>query len=90
VSLAGYFAGKTTMHVSEDGYFGNSMLLPNHDLTPRIRRWIQRPYRIHPRSRHISVENVLNQGYQAAFGYFPFARRADGCDGDRGGDPRQP
>jgi vitamin B12 transporter len=94
VSLAGYFAGKSDDSTFQsDGYFGNSMLLPNHDLDAAYQKVdLSASYRIHPRLRwYISVENVLNQRYEATFGYPALPRGArTGITVIVGGDARQP
>jgi vitamin B12 transporter len=94
VSLAGYFAGKSDDSTFQsDGYFGNSMLLPNHDLDAAYQKVdLSGSYRIHPRLRwSISVENVLNQRYEAAFGYPALPRGVrTGVTVIVGGDARQP
>jgi len=79
VSLTGYFAGKSDdSTLLSDGYGGNSMLLPNHDLDAGYQKVdLSGSYRIHPRLRwYVSVENVLNQRYEAAFGFPALPRGA--------------
>jgi vitamin B12 transporter len=77
VALAGYFAGKSDDSTFlSDGYFGNSMLLPNHDLDAAYQKIdLSASYRIVPRVRwYLSIQNLLNQAYDATFG-FPALRR---------------
>jgi iron complex outermembrane receptor protein/vitamin B12 transporter len=54
-----------------DGFFGNSLLLPNHDLAAGYQKVdAAGEYRIHRRVRvYAVVENVLNQRYEAALGF---------------------
>jgi iron complex outermembrane receptor protein/vitamin B12 transporter len=72
LSLAGYFVGRqdasTFMY---DGFFGNSLLLPNHDLAAGYQKVdISGDYRLHRRIRlYAVVENALNQHYEAALGF---------------------
>jgi len=74
VALTGYFAGKSddsTFIVGSDINFGNSLLLPNHDLNFGYRKLdVSGAYRLHPRIKwYATVENMLNQHYQPAFGF---------------------
>lgn len=78
VSLAGYFSGKQDDSTFlSDGFFGNSLLLPNHDLDAAYQKVdLSGSYRVHPRLRwYASIENILDQRYYAAFG-FPALPRA--------------
>jgi vitamin B12 transporter len=95
LSLAGYFAGKSDDSTFlSDGYGGNSMLLPNHDLDAAYQKVdVSGSYRIHPRVRgYVSLENVLDQRYEAAFGFPALGRAArTGVTVILGGDrSRQP
>jgi vitamin B12 transporter len=95
LSLAGYFAGKSDDSTFlTDGYGGNSMLLPNHDLDAAYQKVdLGGSYRIHPRLRWtVSFENVLDQRYEAAFGFPALGRAArTGVTVILGGDgSRQP
>ncbi len=72
VSVAGYFVG----HADDstfltDGFFGNSLLLPNHDLVAGYQKVdVSGAYQIQRRIRvYAVVENVLNQHYDAAPGF---------------------
>ncbi len=79
VALAGYFAGKADDSTFlSDGYFGNTMLLPNHDLDAAYQKFdFSASYRIVPRVRwYLSVENVFNQAYYATFGFPALTRGA--------------
>jgi vitamin B12 transporter len=79
VALAGYFAGKSDDSTFlSDGYFGNTMLLPNHNLVAAYQKIdLSVSYRIVPRVRwYLSIENLLNQSYAAAFGFPALPRGA--------------
>jgi vitamin B12 transporter len=72
VALSGYFAGKRDDSTFlSDGFFGNSLLLPNQDLDPAYQKIdLSGSYRLHPRFRvYASIENLLNQDYAAAYGF---------------------
>ena len=74
VALTGYFAGKSddsTFLVGEDINFGNTMLLPNHNLDFGYQKVdVSGSYRIHPRVKwYATVENLLDQHYEPAFGF---------------------
>jgi iron complex outermembrane receptor protein/vitamin B12 transporter len=90
VALSGYFAGKRDDSTFlSDGFFGNSLLLPNRDLDPAYQKIdVSGSYRLHPSLRlYLSIENLLDQNYAAAFGFpaLPFAIRA-GASMNLGGD----
>ena len=96
VSLAGYFAGKADDSTFlSDGFFGNSMLLPNHDLNPGYQKVdLSGSYRL-VQSRvklYFSAQNILDQDYTAAFGFPALPRTIRvGVTGTLGGNgPRQP
>jgi iron complex outermembrane receptor protein/vitamin B12 transporter len=79
-SVAGYFVGKSDDSTFlYDGFFGNTMLLPNHDLLAGYQKIdLSASYRFHPRVRwYVSIENLLNQSYEAAYGFpaLPFGVR---------------
>lgn len=79
VALAGYFAGKADDSTFlSDGFFDNTMLLPNHDLDPAFQKIdVSASIRIVPRVRwFLSVENLLNQRYDATFGFPALTRGA--------------
>ncbi len=79
VALAGYFAGKSDDSTFlSDAFFGNSMLLPNHNLDAAYQKLdLSASYRFQPRMRgFVSIENIANQNYQAAFGFPGLPRTA--------------
>ncbi len=72
VALSGYFAGtRDDSTFLSDGFFGNSLLLPNQDLDPAYQKIdVSASYRLHPRVRiYTTIDNVLNQDYAAVFGF---------------------
>jgi vitamin B12 transporter len=74
VAVTGYVAGKfddSTFIVGSDINFGNSLLLPNKDLNFGYQKIdLSGAYRIHPRIKWFgTVENLLNQHYEPAFGF---------------------
>jgi iron complex outermembrane receptor protein/vitamin B12 transporter len=80
LAVSGYFAGRrddSTFLL--DGFFGNSMLLPNQNLDPAYQKIdLSGAYRVHPRVRvYASIENLFDQDYAAAYGFpsLPFAVR---------------
>jgi vitamin B12 transporter len=78
LSLAGYFVGRQDASTFlSDAAFGNSLLLPNHNLEAGYQKIdASGAYLLHPRLRlYVSVENVLDQRYEAALG-FPALPRA--------------
>jgi iron complex outermembrane receptor protein/vitamin B12 transporter len=78
-SLDGYFAGKADDSTFlSDGFFGNSLLLPNHDLDAAYQRIdASVAYRVLPRvTWYLRVENLRNQLEQGAFGYPALGRSA--------------
>ena len=80
VALSAYFAGKRDDSTFlSDGFFGNSLLLPNQDLDPAYQKVdLSASYRVHPQAKvYISIENLFDQEYEAAFGFpsLPFAIR---------------
>jgi len=91
VALSGYFAGRRddSTFVS-DGFFGNSLLLPNKDLDPSYQKIdVSVSYRLHPRFRvYTTLDNLFDQDYAAAYGFpsLPFTIRVGasvGLGGDR-------
>ena len=79
VALAGYFAGEADDSTFLlDGSFDNTMLLPNHHLDAAYQKLdLSVAYRIVPRVRwYLSIENLLNQTYDAAFGFPALPRGA--------------
>jgi len=91
VSLAGYFAGKSDDSTFlSDGFFGNSMLLPNHDLNGRYQKLdMSGSYRL-AQSRvklYFSAENLFDQHYTPVFGFPALPRTIRvGVTGTLGGD----
>jgi vitamin B12 transporter len=91
VSLAGYFVGKSDDSTFlSDGFFGNSMLLPNHDLNGGYQKLdLSGSYRL-VRSHmkiYVSVENLLDQRYTPTFGFPALPRTFRvGLTGRVGGD----
>jgi len=78
VTFAGYFSGKRDdSSFLSDEFFGNSLLLPNHDLDPAYQKLdLSGSFRVHPRaSIYASIENILDKKYDASFG-FPSLPRA--------------
>jgi vitamin B12 transporter len=72
VALSGHFAGaRDDSTFLSDGFFGNSLLLPNQNLDPGYQKIdLSASYRVHPRLRiYTSIENLLNQEYAAAYGF---------------------
>jgi iron complex outermembrane receptor protein/vitamin B12 transporter len=72
VALSGYFAGtRDDSTFLSDGFFGNSLLLPNQDLDPAYQKIdVSASYRVHPRFRvYTTVDNIFNEDYAAAFGF---------------------
>jgi iron complex outermembrane receptor protein/vitamin B12 transporter len=95
VSLAAYLVGRqdATTFLT-DAAFGNSLLLPNRNLADSYQKIDSSgSYLLHPRVRfYVSVENAVNERYEAALGYpaLPRAVRA-GLSVTVGGDSaRQP
>jgi vitamin B12 transporter len=54
-----------------DQFFGNSLLLPNAELEAGYQKVdVSGSYRVHPRLKaYVSIENLLDQAYQASPGY---------------------
>jgi iron complex outermembrane receptor protein/vitamin B12 transporter len=72
LALSGYFVGaRDDSTFLSDGYFGNSMLLPNQDLDPAYQKIdLSASYRLHPRLRvYLTLENLLNQDYSVVYGF---------------------
>ena len=81
VTLAAYFAGKRDDSTFlSDEFFGNSMLLPNQDLSAGYQKIdLSASYRVHRQAQIVtSIENLFDQEYEAAFGFpsLPFTIRA--------------
>jgi iron complex outermembrane receptor protein/vitamin B12 transporter len=72
VALSGYFVGaRDDSTFLSDGFFGNSMLLPNQDLDPGYQKVdLSASSRLHPRVRvYMTLDNLLNQDYSASYGF---------------------
>jgi vitamin B12 transporter len=72
VALSGYFAGRRDDSTFlSDGFFGNSLLLPNQGLDPAYQKIdVSASYRLHPRLRvYTTIDNIFNEDYAAAFGF---------------------
>jgi len=72
VTLSAYFSGKRDDSTFlSDEFFGNSMLLPNHDLDKAYQKVdLSGSYQFHPLlSGYASIENLFDQEYEASFGY---------------------
>jgi iron complex outermembrane receptor protein/vitamin B12 transporter len=74
VALSGYFAGKaddSTFLGGGDVNFGNSLLLPNQDLNPGYQKLdVSGSYLFNRTVKWFAtVENLLNEHYEAAFGF---------------------
>src|SRR5258705_399993 len=81
VTFSGYFSGKRDDSTFlSDQFFGNSLLLPNRNLDPAYQKLdLSASYRVHARvSLYTSIENLLDQHYDASFGFpsLPRAARA--------------
>ena len=82
IAVSGYFAGKSddsTFLGGGDVNFGNSLLLPNQDLNFGYQKIdVSGSYRIARAVKWFAtIENLLNQSYQPAFGFpgLPFGIR---------------
>jgi iron complex outermembrane receptor protein/vitamin B12 transporter len=72
VTFAGSFVGKRDDSTFlSDGFFGYTMLLPNHDLADRYQKVdISASYRVVARLRWFAtIENLFDDDYEAAAGY---------------------
>ncbi len=79
LSLAAYAVGRQDASTFlTDAAFGNSLLLPNHDLAPGYQTIdVERQLSGTPRLRlFLSVENVLDSHHEAALGYPSLPRSA--------------
>jgi len=91
LSLAGYFAGASDDSTFlSDGSFGNSLLLPNHDLSAGYQKLdLSGSYRLAQShvKLHFSVENLLDQRYTPVIGFPALPRTFRvGVTGTVGGD----
>jgi vitamin B12 transporter len=92
VAMSAYFSGArddSTFLGGSDQFFGNSLLLPNEDLSPAFQKWdLSAGYQVHPRLRpYVSIENLFDRQYAASFGFpsLPLTARA-GVNIRLGGD----
>jgi len=72
VALSMYFSGKRDDSTFlSDEFFGNSMLLPNRDLDKAYQKVdLSGAVNVIPRLKiYTSIENLLDQNYEAAFGF---------------------
>ena len=74
VAVSGYFAGKaddSTFLGGSDANFGNSLLLPNHDLDGGYAKMDLSGSYVFTRNLkwYLTVENFLDQHYEPAFGF---------------------
>jgi iron complex outermembrane receptor protein/vitamin B12 transporter len=72
LALSTYFSGRRDDSTFlNDEFFGNSLLLPNRDLDASYQKVdLSASYQVHPRLRgYVSIENLLDQDYEAAFGF---------------------
>jgi iron complex outermembrane receptor protein/vitamin B12 transporter len=79
VSLATYVVGRQDASTFlTDSAFGSSLLLPNHDLAAGYEKIdVSGTYQLHPRLRvFVSVENALDERYEAALGHPALPRGA--------------
>jgi len=79
VAAVGEFAGKSDDSTfALDGFFGPSMLLPNHDLDAGYAKVdVSATAYLFPRIKvFLAVDNVLDQHYEAAFGFPALGRTA--------------
>jgi vitamin B12 transporter len=79
-AFTGYMVGRRDDSTFlEDGFFGNSMLLPNRNLAYAYQKFdLSAAYAFKPYiSVYTSIENLFSQHYDAAFGYpsLPFTIR---------------
>jgi iron complex outermembrane receptor protein/vitamin B12 transporter len=86
------FAGKSDdSDFLSDAFFGNSMLLPNHNLDAGYAKVdVTGAYTVHGRIKaFVAVENLLNQNYAPVFGFAALPRTARvGVTLSVGGDAR--
>jgi vitamin B12 transporter len=74
VAVSGYFAGKSndsTFLGGSDASFGNSLLLPNEDLNGGYAKMdVSGSYAFNRNVKwYLTIENLLNQHYEPAFGF---------------------
>lgn len=72
IALSTYFSGKRDGSTFlSDGFFGNSLLLPNRDLDAAFQKVdLSGSYLLHRRVKgYASIENLLDKEYQGSFGF---------------------
>ena len=72
IAVAGYISGRQDdSTLLSDAFFGNSLLLPNQDMDEGYAKIdLSGSYRVHSRLKwYASIENLLNQDYQAVAGF---------------------
>jgi vitamin B12 transporter len=79
-AFSGYLIGRRDDSTFlEDGFFGNSLLLPNRNLAPGYQKFdLSAAYSVTSYARiYTSIENLFSEHYQAAFGFpaLPFTIR---------------
>jgi vitamin B12 transporter len=80
-AFSGYFIGRRDASTFlEDGSFGNSLLLPNHNLAPGYQKFdLSAGYAVTSYLKaYTSIENLFSQHYQPVFGFpaLPFTIRS--------------
>jgi vitamin B12 transporter len=79
VALSSYFSGvRDDSTFLSDANFGNSMLLPNQGLDAAYQKFdLSGSYQLHRRVKpYVSIENLFDKEYEAAFGYPSLPRTA--------------
>ena len=81
LALSAYLAGKRDDSTfASDQFFGNSLLLPNHDLAAAYQKVdFSASYQVTGAVRgYLAIENLLDQDYEQSFGYpaLPLTARA--------------
>ena len=79
VTLSSYFSGvRDDSTFLSDANFGNSLLLPNQGLDAAYQKFdLSASYLVHRSVRpYISIENLFDKEYEAAFGYPSLQRTA--------------
>jgi vitamin B12 transporter len=79
-AFSGYLVGRRDDSTFlEDGFFGNTLLLPNHNLAPGYQKFdLSMSYSVTSYAKvYTSIENLFSEHYQAAFGFpaLPFTIR---------------
>jgi iron complex outermembrane receptor protein/vitamin B12 transporter len=92
LAVSAQFAGKSDdSDFAFDGFFGNSLLLPNHDLDKGYAKVdVTAAYRFHSRIKaFVAIENALDQNYTPVFAFPALPRTARvGVTLTLGGDRR--